>query len=32
MKEIVSKFSFYDILAMVIPGGTILIYINNLNQ
>ena len=25
MKEIVSKFSLYDILAMVIPGGTILI-------
>lgn len=34
MKDIVSKFSLYDILAMVIPGGTILVaialMINNL--
>ena len=28
MKELVSKLSLYDILAMVIPGGTILIYVN----
>lgn len=28
MKELVSKLSLYDILAMVIPGGAILIYLN----
>ena len=28
MKEIVSKFSLYDILAMVIPGGTILLFVS----
>ena len=28
MKDIVSKFSLYDILAMIVPGGTILLYIS----
>ena len=27
MKELVSKLSLYDILAMVIPGGTIIVFI-----
>lgn len=34
MKDIVSKFSLYDILAMIVPGGAILVaialMINNL--
>ena len=28
MKDIVSKFSLYDILAIIVPGGTMLLYIS----